>query len=241
MQTPRDPSVLRNDADEKSAQRNFARDFQQRAPWIFAATAAASLGFIAVASLMVAGETNAFDRWLLVALRQGGDLAEPIGPEWLKGYMRDITALGGFGVLSFLVLTVSGFLYAINKRREAAIIFGISLSGWFISQTSKLIFSRPRPDVVPHNAEVFSASFPSGHAMVSAVVYLTLASVLSRTTDDPRIKLYVLSLAFLMTAAIGFSRVYLGVHWPSDVLGGWALGAAWVGLCWLWAGHRQNS
>lgn len=240
MRLPPDKSTLRDRVPTPTVQRGAARHRPPRSSRLLVGSVAAAISFIVIASLMVSGQTAAFDQWLLLAMREGGNLSEPVGPEWLNGYMRDITALGGFGVLSFLVLAVTWFLYATDQRREAAIIFGISFLGWMLSQITKLIFARPRPDVVPHNAEVFSASFPSGHAMVSAVVYLTLAAVLARTTDNPRIKLYVMSLAVLTTAAVGFSRVYLGVHWPSDVLGGWALGAAWVGFCWLWLQSRQR-
>jgi undecaprenyl-diphosphatase len=98
---------------------------------------------------------------------------------------------------------------------------------------SKLGFARPRPELVPHGAEVYTHSFPSGHAMLSAVIYLTLGVMLASAQEDRRIKFYVLSLAVLLTVLVGMSRVYLGVHWPSDVLAGWALGASFACLGWL--------
>lgn len=202
------------------------------APWIIAVTAACLLAFIALAGLVIGGDTHAVDARILLAMRSVTDPSDPIGPKWLEGYMRDLTALGGFAVLSILVLSVSGFLAATGRQVLALRIFAVSLSGWLLSQAAKLAFLRPRPDLVPHSAEVYASSFPSGHAMTSAVVYLTLGAALARTTEDMRVKVYVLGLALALTLTIGVSRVYLGVHWPTDVLGGWALGGAWVGVAW---------
>jgi undecaprenyl-diphosphatase len=107
------------------------------------------------------------------------------------------------------------------------------VGGVLISQTMKWAFARPRPDLVPHGAEVFTASFPSGHSMMSAVVYLTLGALLARTQADPAVKTYVLVMAVVLTVLVGASRVYLGVHWPTDVLAGWALGGVWALICLL--------
>ena len=110
-----------------------------------------------------------------------------------------------------------------------------------LSTLLKLAFQRPRPDLVPHGAEVYTASFPSGHAMLSAVTYLTLAALLIQVQVQWRAKTYVLALAVLVTLLIGVSRVYLGVHWPTDVLAGWCIGAAWALLCWLAALALQRN
>ena len=111
-----------------------------------------------------------------------------------------------------------------------------------LSTLLKIGFDRPRPDLVPHEAIVYTASFPSGHAMLAAVVYLTLGALLARVQPRRLLKLYLLGLAILLTVAVGASRVYLGVHWPTDVVAGWAVGAAWALLCWaaaLWL-QRQG-
>ncbi|PPC98640.1 MAG: hypothetical protein CTY31_12875 [Hyphomicrobium sp.] len=211
----------------------LSKKFETGTPWVFAASALSVLLFVAIAGVVMYGTTRELDERILLGLRDPNNRSDPIGPEWLEGYMRDITALGGFGVLSLLVLSVSGFLYATGRQRTAFRIFAISLSGWLLSQGMKFTFQRPRPDLVPYGADVFSSSFPSGHAMVSAVVFLTLGAALARTTNVARVRAYVMTLAIVLTLAVGFSRVYLGVHWPTDVLGGWVLGGAWSGLAWI--------
>jgi undecaprenyl-diphosphatase len=159
---------------------------------------------------MVQGETRAFDRAVLLAFRNPMDLANPIGPRWLEIVFRDMTSLGGAAVLVL-----------------ASVMGGVLLSGIL-----KLGVDRPRPDLVPHLVEEYTASFPSGHAMLSAVVYLTLGGLLSRVEGPRRIKIYVLSVSVILTFLIGLSRIYLGVHWPTDVLAGWCAGATWAVLCW---------
>ena len=167
---------------------------------------------------MVQGEPHAFDRWVLLALRNPGDLSDPIGPAWLELVYRDITSLGGAAVLTLMTAIVVGFLFVDKKRAAAWLVLASIAGGTLLSVILKLVFARPRPDVVPHLVAVSSASFPSGHAMLSAVVYLTLGALLSRVEGPPRVKIYVLSIAVLLTLLIGTSRVYLGVHWPTDVL-----------------------
>jgi undecaprenyl-diphosphatase len=120
-----------------------------------------------------------------------------------------------------------------TRRRGAALLVSASVGGGMIVSTLlKFGFERPRPDLVPHATQVYTASFPSGHAMLSAVVFLTLGALLARVHKPRRVKLFFLSLAVVLTMLVGCSRVYLGVHWPSDVLAGWCVGAAWAGLCW---------
>ncbi len=127
---------------------------------------------------------------------------------------------------------VVGSLFVDEKRAAAWLVLASVAGGTLLSVILKLVFARPRPDAVPHLITVSSASFPSGHAMLSAVVYLTLGALLSRVEGPPRVKIYVLSIAVLLTLMIDMSRVHLGVHWPTDVLGGWCAGAAWATLCW---------
>jgi undecaprenyl-diphosphatase len=109
-----------------------------------------------------------------------------------------------------------------------------------LSALLKDAFGRARPDLVPHGVEVHTLSFPSGHAMLAAATYLTLGALLARVQPHPRVKTYVLTVAAVLTVLIGVSRVHLGVHWPSDVLAGWCVGAAWALLCWMAAVWLQR-
>lgn len=191
------------------------------------------LAFTRLGNAVRRGRTEDFDEWLIIALRTPDDLADPIGPKWLEEMMRDFTAMGSTGVLAVMVLTIAGFLAMTRKGHAALFVLASVGGGVLISQTMKWAYARPRPDLVPHGAEVFTASFPSGHSMMSAVVYLTLGALLARTQVDRAAKIYVLATAVMLTALVGVSRVYLGVHWPTDVLAGWALGGVWALICLL--------
>jgi undecaprenyl-diphosphatase len=202
---------------------------------------AASLlfAFFTLANAVTQGSMNTFDEWLIIALRRPGDLADPIGPKWLEEMMRDFTALGSTGVLTLMALVITGFLAMTRKGYAALFVLGSVAGGVLISQATKWAYARPRPDLVPHGTEVFTASFPSGHSMMAAVVYLTLGALLARTQSGRRVKTYVLAVAVLLTVLVGASRVYLGVHWPTDVLAGWALGGMWALICLLVMGWLQ--
>jgi undecaprenyl-diphosphatase len=197
------------------------------------AAAAALLAFAKLADAVVEGGTRAFDERVLLALRTPGDLADPIGPKWVEEMMRDFTALGSTGVLILVVLAVGGFLVMTRKGFAALTVLIAVSSGVLLSQTMKWAYARPRPELVPHGAEVYTASFPSGHSMMSAIVYLTLGALLARTQSGQGAKVYILAVAVILTVLVGVSRVYLGVHWPTDVLAGWALGGVWALACWL--------
>jgi undecaprenyl-diphosphatase len=192
----------------------------------------ALFAFLKLAGEIREGDTHRFDEAILLALRQPGDLAEPIGPPWLKQVMTDLTALGGFTVLGLLTL-VSIFYLLMDGKRRAAILLAVSIGGGTILSTLlKSGFDRPRPELVAHMVEVHTLSFPSGHAMLSAVTYLTLGVLLARLSPRRAVKAYVVGVAVLLTLLVGCSRVFLGVHWPTDVVGGWCVGAAWALLCW---------
>jgi undecaprenyl-diphosphatase len=189
--------------------------------------------FLGLADEVAEGETHGFDTRLLLALRNPADPADPLGPGWVQELGRDVTALGGLGILTGLTLAVAGFLWLQGNRRSMWLMLIAVAGGQAVSTLAKHGFDRPRPDLVPHGMQVYTASFPSGHSMMAAVTYLTLATLVARVQPTRALKAYVLTLAVVVTVAVGVSRVYLGVHWPTDVLAGWAAGAAWALGCWL--------
>jgi undecaprenyl-diphosphatase len=184
-------------------------------------------------SEVLAGETQRFDKQILVALRDPANPSQPIGPAWLMGAALDITALGSAAVLGLTVAAVGGFLLLQGMWRTAIFVTLASFGGWFINGALKQLFQRPRPDVVPHLREVMTMSFPSGHAMTSAVVYLTLGALTMRIAERRLTKFYCMAVATAATVLVGASRVYLGVHYPTDVIAGWLIGFSWALLCWI--------
>lgn len=200
---------------------------------IIALAAVAFYGFLALAEDVLEGETHSLDERILLALRETTDRSDPIGPPWFEESMRDLTALGGTTILTLITLAVLAYLILVGKRHTALMVTVSIAGGAILSSLLKWGIGRPRPDLVPHGMEVYTASFPSGHSTMSAVVYLTLGALLARAQPRQRVKVFLLTLAASVTVIVGISRVYLGVHWPTDVLGGWALGAGWACLSWL--------
>ena len=189
--------------------------------------------FLQIADEVSEAELDRFDSWLLLALRNPADIADPLGPAWFEEFMIELTALGGYPLLTLIVVAVAGFL-VVSRRYCPAVYTLLSIAlGTSLSHGLKLLYDRPRPDLVEQLVSVHTPSFPSGHASMSAVVYLTLATVIVRFVDGLAVRSYVLWVALLLTVGIGASRVYLGVHWPSDVAAGWAFGVSWACLAWL--------
>jgi undecaprenyl-diphosphatase len=187
--------------------------------------------FVELADDVMEGDTTSVDERLLLLLRTPADPSDPIGPPWAEEAARDVTGLGGAGFLTFLTLASAGFLVIQRRRQLALYLLGAVAGGTLVSTLLKLGFDRPRPDLVPHGSLVYTSSFPSGHSMLSAVVYLTLGALLASAQTNLRLRAYLIGLAGVMTVSVGISRVYLGVHWPTDVLAGWTAGAAWALLC----------
>lgn len=176
--------------------------------------------------------TSAFDRWMLVSLRSPGNPGMPIGPAWLRPVFIDISALGGVTSLTLLTVTAIGYLLAARRWTTAALLAAATGSGSLLGQLLKSTFARARPTLVPHLVEVHSLSFPSGHATNSAMVFLTLGLLVAREQVARPLRVYVVAIAIAATMLVGFSRVYNGVHWPTDVVAGWAIGASWALLWW---------
>lgn len=196
--------------------------------------------FAEIADEVTEGETRQIDEAILLALRNPQDRADPLGPPWMEEAQRDLTALGGIPVLLLLTVAASAFLVLDGKRHAAVLVLAAVGGALLWSFLLKEGFSRPRPDLVSHGAHVESASFPSAHSMMSAATYLTLGVLLARVQSRRRLKIFLLGFASLLTLLVGVSRVYLGVHWPTDVLAGWAAGGVWALLCWLAARWLQR-
>jgi undecaprenyl-diphosphatase len=190
-------------------------------------------GFVEMAEVARDSAAHAFDTEILLAFREAGKPDDPVGPLWLEEAVRDITGLGSMVVLVLVTAAAVVYFLLIRKGREALLVLIAVVGGQILSSLLKLGIDRPRPDLVPHLADVQTLSFPSGHAMMSAVTYLTLGSMLAGIVPGRATKIYVLCVAVLITLMVGVSRIYLGVHWPSDVLAGWCAGFAWAMLCWL--------
>jgi undecaprenyl-diphosphatase len=205
-----------------------------------ALSALLAIGFFSLSRAVVRGQTEDVDRQLLLAMRVPGDLSNPIGPRWVEEIGRDLTALGGTAVLTLITLTAAAFFWLASMHRGAVYVAAACFGAMLLSSMLKQQFDRPRPDLVPHGAMVYSSSFPSGHSTMAATVYLTLGLVASRFVSRKRLKALFLTVAALVTGAVGVSRVYLGVHWPTDVLAGWAVGASWALVCWCAAVWLQD-
>ena len=196
--------------------------------------------FVLLTQLALQEQPHELDRYLLLLMRNPHDLSDPLGPPWLEEVGRDITALGGNAVLILLTLAVLIFLLMSDKSYLALVVLVATLGALGASSLLKKSIDRDRPDLVPHRTVIYTASFPSGHSMLSASTYLTLGALLAATQRRKRIKIFILLFCTFITLLVGISRVYLGVHWPSDVVAGWTAGAAWALVCWLLARGLQR-
>lgn len=220
----------------------FIQPSQSKPPLVSSLVVAgvAALVFAALAFLVTQGRTDDIDRAIVRSMRSTVDPAVPVGPRWLGEVGRDLTALGGYAVLTLVMVAATGFLVIQRKVHAALFIDGAAIGGLIAMIILKSIIDRPRPDVVPHLSYVNSASFPSGHSMLSAIIYLTLGVLLSRFVEGRRLKGYILMVGMFLTLLVGASRVFMGVHYPSDVIAGWSAGVAWAIPCWLLAGSLQR-
>jgi undecaprenyl-diphosphatase len=197
-----------------------------------------TFGLIAKA---IDGEPSGFDRNVILAFRNATNPSIPIGPPWLHEAARDVTALGSTAVLGIVLLAVVGYLFLAGKRAAAWLVLVAVVGGVTLNTLLKIGFGRPRPDLVAPAAQVFTSSFPSGHAALSAVAYLTLGALLAQTHAARSFRLFFMATGVLLTLLIGMSRIYLGVHYPTDVLAGWCIGLAWAWACWALMARLQRA
>jgi undecaprenyl-diphosphatase len=193
---------------------------------------AAVVVFAGIADQVADGDHHEFEERIMASLRTG----EPVraaGPAWLTHVARDMTALGSITVLTTLTLLVIGFL-ALTRRFGAAIFLACAAGGGqALNASLKAFYGRERPDPAYRWLEIDSPSFPSGHATASAVIYLVLAVLLARLVEKSSERMYIIGSALLLSFMVGLTRIYLGVHYPTDVIAGWAVGIAWAQLCWF--------
>jgi undecaprenyl-diphosphatase len=189
--------------------------------------------FADLAEDMSEGDGQAFDQAVLTTLRPHADPSDALGPWWLEEAAADLTSLGGIAVLSLFATIVVLFLF-LQRKRLSALLLLIGLGGGVaLSEGLKSVFERDRPPLVYQAVDTINASFPSGHALLSAVFYLSIGVMLTRAFPQRRFKAYVLAVAMVLTLLVGLTRVYLGAHWATDVLAGWSVGAAWAMMLWL--------
>ena len=216
------------------------RDVPPRTIVVLLLVAVAVWIFLEVADDVLEGETRRFDEGVMLAFRSPTDANDPIGATWVEELARDVTGLGSVVVLALLTAASAGFLLLQRKRHLAVYLLLAVATGTIGSSLLKWGFGRPRPDLVAHGHVVYTSSFPSGHSMMSAVVFLTLGVLLATAQSKRVMQIYVLAIAVLVTLAVGTSRVYLGVHWPTDVLAGWAAGCGWALFCWVIADFLRD-
>ena len=197
-------------------------------------------GFTVIWLLMAAGMTGSVDQKILLMFRSAADVTDPLGPTWFEEMMAEYSALGGYAILIMAVVIVCAGLVLTGHARLGAFLVGAFASGSAVSTLLKYVIERARPDLVGHLDRTFTASFPSGHAMISMLTFLTLAALVIRLCSTRALRIFVLVTAMSVAVLIGVSRIYLGVHWPSDVAAGWCLGIGWACACWLVAHNAEH-
>lgn len=190
-------------------------------------------GFVSIADEVLEGDSHAWDESILLSMRAADDPSDPLGPSWFEEAGRDVTALGSVAALAIFTTAMTGYL-ALKKQPWVALFVVVSIvAGTGISTALKSGFNRPRPALVPHETQIYTKSFPSGHSAMSSLVYLTLGAVMSRAERDRNTKLFFIAVPITMSLLVGVSRVYMGVHWPTDVAAGWLFGISWSAASWL--------
>jgi len=212
----------------------FLRSWEKRLPLVLLVAALGVVGgFFEFASEIRERETEKFDKAVMMAMREPEDLSNPVGASRVGEVARDLTALGGVSVLSLVTLVAFGVAVFSGRAKLGWLGVSAVLAGSVATSLLKHNYNRPRPSMFEHGSWVYNASFPSGHSMMSAVVYLTLGILVARIQPRRRVRWFIISISVMLTLLVGLSRIYLGVHWPTDVAGGWMLGGAWAVMFWL--------
>tara|TARA_R110002072_G_scaffold284006_1_gene447791 strand:- start:11936 stop:12664 length:729 start_codon:yes stop_codon:yes gene_type:complete len=206
---------------------------------LLVAIASGAWGFVSIADEVIEGDSRQFDETILLSMRVAGDPSNPIGPSWFEEAGRDVTAMGSVAALSIFTVTMAGYLY-LKKQAWVALFVALAIvSGTAVSTLMKSGFDRPRPELVPHETQIYTKSFPSGHSAMSSLVFLTLGAVMARAERDRKTKVFLIAVPVVLSLLVGVSRVYMGVHWPTDVLAGWLFGTTWAAASWLLFRYMQ--
>ena len=187
--------------------------------------------FFAIADAVKENETQSIDEVILLALRSDPAGKDPIGPKWLEYAMRDLSALGGGAVATLLTLLIVVYLLIDRKPRLAIMLSVCALGTWAVMAAFKNLYARGRPTIIEPMYGAGGFAFPSGHASISAALYVTLGVLLASHLKSRALRVYVVSAGAFLALLVGFTRVYIGVHYPSDVVAGWTVGLAWALLC----------
>jgi len=184
-------------------------------------------GFALIVVLVESGRTGALDSTGLLFWRSGPDL-RPAGPKWLLEGVRDLTALGGVLLRHIVAVLALVALLFLRLRREAVLLAGTIVGGWIVNSAVKGLVGRPRPTIVPHLTEAGGQSFPSGHSFNSAVVYIAIGLAFAAMSPRRDVRWTIVGGAMALSLVVAWTRVWLGVHFPSDVIAGWLGGAGWA-------------
>jgi undecaprenyl-diphosphatase len=205
--------------------RGFAIDRRKA----LAAAAACWAGFAAIVAVVLSGSAGWLDEPGLLAARTGPERAFA-GSALLLEIVRDITALGGVFLRNLFALAAVAALLFLRLRREAMLFAMTVALGWIVNSAVKLLVGRDRPQIVPHLMEAGGDSFPSGHSFNAAVVYVAMALAFASLSRRQSVRVTLIASAMALSALVAWSRVLLGVHYPSDALAGWLGGAGWAFL-----------
>jgi undecaprenyl-diphosphatase len=186
-------------------------------------------GFAGMVWLVTTGRTGGFDQPGLLFWRNGVGLV-PKGPKFLLEAVRDLTSLGGVLLRNMIAIGAVTALLFLRIRREAILLALTVVGAWIVEGIIKGLVGRPRPEIVPHLTEAGGASFPSGHAFNSAVVYIAIALAFATLSARESVRLTIIGGAIVLSLLVAWTRVWLGVHFPSDVVAGWLGGAGWAFL-----------
>jgi undecaprenyl-diphosphatase len=208
---------------------------------LLAACLACWLAFLKFCSEVMEGESHDIDQAIIFFIRDHTVPEQLLGRPWFAEMVRDISGLGGIAVLTLVTLAVVSYLAIRRSWMQSLYVLIAVVTGSLFSNLLKIGFDRPRPDIIPHGSHTILPGFPSGHSLISAIVYLTLGAMVAAAHQGKWMRTYLMLVPVILTLLIGISRIYLGVHWPSDVLAGWLGGAAWASMVWILYKHANRA